>query len=58
MEEGKVGADGYVLYVDTGGGPGSIVEILQLSTGTDGLFGMIKAASVGWDGSEPLRKLG
>lgn len=58
LVEGKVGADGYVLYVDSGGGPGSIVEILQLSSGTEGLFGMIKAASVGWDGSDPLRKLG
>jgi methylmalonyl-CoA/ethylmalonyl-CoA epimerase len=58
LVEGKVGADGYVYYVDTGGGPGSIVEILQLASGTEGLFGMIKAASVGWDGSEPLRKLG
>lgn len=58
LVEGKVGADGHVLYVDTGGGPGTIVEILQGATGTEGLFGMIKAASVGWDGSEPLRKLG
>ncbi len=58
LVEGKVGADGHVLYVDTGGGPGTIVEILQSATGTAGLFGMIKAASVGWDGSEPLRKLG
>ena len=58
LVEGKVGADGYVLYVDTGGGPGTIVEILQSATGTEGLFAMIKAASVGWDGAEPLRKLG
>jgi hypothetical protein len=58
LVEGKVGDDGYVLYVDTGGGPGTIVEILQSASGTDGLFEMIKAASVGWDGSEPLRKLG
>lgn len=58
LVEGKVGADGHVLYVDTGGGPGTIVEILQSATGTDGLFAMIKAASVGWDGSAPLRKLG
>jgi methylmalonyl-CoA/ethylmalonyl-CoA epimerase len=58
LVEGKVGADGYVLYVDTGGGPGTIVEILQMASGSEGLFAMIKAASVGWDGSEPLRRLG
>jgi methylmalonyl-CoA/ethylmalonyl-CoA epimerase len=58
LVEGKVGADGHVLYVDTGGGPGTIVEILQSASGTDGLFAMIKAASVGWDGTDPLRKLG
>ncbi len=58
LVEGKVAPDGAVLYVDTGGGPGSIVEILQMSSGSDGLFAMIKAASVGWDGSDPVRKLG
>lgn len=57
LVEGKVAPDGAVLYVDTGGGPGSIVEILQLSTGSEGLFAMIKSASVDWDGQQPLRKL-
>lgn len=58
LVEAKVAPDGAVLYVDTGGGPGSIVEILQMSSGSEGLFAMIRAASVDWDGSEPLRKLG
>jgi methylmalonyl-CoA/ethylmalonyl-CoA epimerase len=58
LVEADVGADGGVLYVDTGGGPGTIVEILKPATGSDGLFAMIKAASVDWDGSEPLRRLG
>jgi hypothetical protein len=58
LVEGRVDPDGAVLYVDTGGGPGSIVEILQPATGTLGLFEMIKAASQGWDGSEPVRRLG
>ena len=56
--EARVGDDGAVIYVDTGGGPGSIVEVLQPATGTLAVFAMIKAAGVGWDGSEPLRKLG
>ena len=58
LVEAKVGDDGAVLYVDTGGGPGSIVEILQPASGNDALFAMIKDASVGWDGRNPVRKLG
>lgn len=58
LVEGRVDPDGAVLYVDTAGGLGSIVEILQPATGTEGLFAMIKAASQGWDGSEPVRRLG
>ena len=58
LVEGRVGDDGGVIYVDTGNGPGSIVEILQPASGSDSLFLMIKNASVGWDGSNPVRKLG
>ena len=58
LVEADVGEDGGVLYVDTGGGPGSIVEILQPASGSGEMFAMIKAASVDWDGSEPVRRLG
>ena len=58
LVEGKVGADGAVIYVDTGGGPGTIVEVLQPATGTEGVFAMIRDAAKSWDGSEPLRRLG
>jgi methylmalonyl-CoA/ethylmalonyl-CoA epimerase len=58
LVEGKVGDDGAVIYVDSGAGAGSIVEILQPASGSESLFAMIKAASVGWDGSNPVRKLG
>jgi methylmalonyl-CoA/ethylmalonyl-CoA epimerase len=54
----KLSEDGAVLYVDSGGGPGTIVEILQPASGSEGLFAMIKAASEGWDGSDPVRRLG
>ena len=47
-----------VIYVDPGEGPGSLVEILQQDPDGPDLFGMIKAAGEGWDGSEPLRRLG
>ncbi|MGY6550837.1 MAG: VOC family protein [Erythrobacter sp.] len=52
-----------VIYVDPGadngsGGPGTLVEILQQSSDGPDLFGIIKAASVGWDGTEPIRTFG
>jgi len=58
LVEAQVGEDGAVLYVDRGGGPGTIVEILQPASGSDDLFAMIKNANVAWDGSDPVRKLG
>lgn len=56
--EAKVGADGAVLYVDSGGGPGGIVEILQPASGSKALFAMIRDAARDWDGGDPIRKLG
>jgi catechol 2,3-dioxygenase-like lactoylglutathione lyase family enzyme len=57
-QEGKVTGGGEVIYVDTGGGPGTLVEILQPGPGSRGFFSMMRDAARGWDGSEPLRRLG
>jgi methylmalonyl-CoA/ethylmalonyl-CoA epimerase len=57
-QEGKVAGGGEVIYVDTGGGPGTMVEILKPGPGTRDFFAMIREAARGWDGSEPLRRLG
>lgn len=61
MVEGKFGAS-EVIYVDpgpdAGGGPGSLVEILQQDKSGPDLFAIIKAASVDWDGTEPVRRFG
>ena len=46
------------IYVDTGGGAGSLVEILQPSPDFDGLFTMMREAARDWDGSDPVRSLG
>ncbi|MDP3673800.1 MAG: VOC family protein [Novosphingobium sp.] len=54
---GKFGG-GNVAYVDPGSGPGGLVEIIVPGEGGPELFAMMKAASVGWDGSGPVRKLG
>jgi methylmalonyl-CoA/ethylmalonyl-CoA epimerase len=58
LVEGKVGDSGEVIYVDAGGGPGHIIELLQPMAGSEGLFDMMRDAARNWDGSEPLRKIG
>jgi len=45
-------------YVDTVYHPGTMVELIQPDAGMRGLFGMIKTASVGWRGEDPVRRLG
>ena len=57
-QEGLVPGGGEVIYVDTGGGPGTMVEILKPAPGGREFFAMMREAARGWDGSEPLRRLG
>ncbi|MBX3707823.1 MAG: VOC family protein [Pseudomonadales bacterium] len=45
-------------YIDTVGHPGTMVELIQRDAGMRGLFDMIRAASVGWQGEDPVRRLG
>jgi len=58
LVEAKVGDDGGVIYVDSGGYPGGIVEVLQPASGSGALFDMMRAAAKDWDGSDPVRKIG
>ena len=46
------------FYVDTGGGPGTMVEILRPSPDFLGLCDMMRDAARDWDGSDPIRPLG
>jgi len=57
-QEGTVPGGGEVIYVDAGGGPGTLVEILKPGPGSRGFFAMMRQAAVGWDGSDPFRRLG
>ena len=57
-QEAVVPRGGEVIYVDTGAGPGSLVEILKPVPGTREFFKMMREAHRNWDGSEPLRRLG
>lgn len=58
LVEGTVGDSGAVIYVDAGGGPGNVIELLEPMKGSEGLFAMMRDAARDWDGSEPLRILG
>ena len=52
-------ADGIAgVYAETGGGQGSLLEILKPNRAILDSFAHIRSLSVGWDGSEPVRRLG
>lgn len=57
LQEGSL-PGGEVIYVDTGGGPGTIVEVLKLpEVGLQG-FARMREAARAWDGSDPVRGRG
>jgi catechol 2,3-dioxygenase-like lactoylglutathione lyase family enzyme len=58
MQEARMPGGGEVIYVDTGGGPGTMVEILQSGPQTAPFFAMMRDAARGWDGADPIRRLG
>jgi methylmalonyl-CoA/ethylmalonyl-CoA epimerase len=57
-QEARVPGGGEVIYVDTGGGPGTMVEILKTAPGGREFFAMMRDAAKNWDGADPVRKLG
>lgn len=58
LQESKLPSGGSVIYVDTGGGDGTILELLEMPPENLQGFEMFKDASKDWDGSEPFRPLG
>jgi catechol 2,3-dioxygenase-like lactoylglutathione lyase family enzyme len=57
-QEADVAGGGAVIYVDTGAGPGSLVEIIQLPQSSLDGFAWMREQCRQWDGSDPVRKLG
>lgn len=49
-------------YVDTdrlpGAHPGGMIELIERGPAIEGFFDMVRRASVGWDGRDPVRRLG
>lgn len=52
------GGAGAVIYVDTGGGPGTVIEYLQIVAAARQGFTMMREAHRNWDGSDPIRGRG
>ncbi|MCG2840546.1 VOC family protein [Sandaracinobacter sp. RS1-74] len=48
---------GGAIYVDTGGGPGTMVEMVQLAPEGHARFAMYRDAARGWNGADPVRDI-
>jgi hypothetical protein len=56
-QSGHVGKDGRFVYFLTESHPGTVVELSEISGAKGEFFKQIKAASVAWNGSNPIRKI-
>jgi methylmalonyl-CoA/ethylmalonyl-CoA epimerase len=54
MYDGRAG-DTHWSYVETGGGPGTILEMIQHAPPSRALMTMVRDAARNWDGSDPIR---
>ena len=53
-----VGIGGKAAYLDTFSALGGFIEVIEITPGIESLFNRIYQASVGWDGSDPVRQPG
>lgn len=52
---GEVGENGRFIYFDTEYHPGTVIELSEVAGPKGKLFDLIRAASIDWDGSDPVR---
>jgi hypothetical protein len=52
---GEVGERGRYVYYETETHPGTVIELSEIAGPKGRLFRMIREASIGWDGSDPVR---
>jgi catechol 2,3-dioxygenase-like lactoylglutathione lyase family enzyme len=52
------GPDGRFVYFDTGGHPGTVLELSEISGPKGAFFAHIRKAAQDWDGRDPIRRLG
>jgi hypothetical protein len=56
--EGQIGGEqGRFVYFDTEAHPGTVIELSDISGSKGPLFEYVRKASVGWNGTEPIRRL-
>ena len=46
------------VYVEPPAGTATVLEIMELTPGTEGLAALVRQAAQNWDGSDPIRPLG
>lgn len=52
---GEVGRQGRFVYFDTEYHPGTVIELSEVAGPKGRMFDLIREASIGWDGSDPVR---
>lgn len=52
---GAVGENGRFVYFDREAHPGTVIELSEVVGPKGRLFDLIREASIGWDGSDPVR---
>lgn len=52
---GEVGTNGRFCYFETGIHPGSVIELSEVKGPKGKMFRLIREASEGWDGKDPIR---
>ena len=52
---GEVGARGRFVYFETEYHPGAVIELSEVEGPKGRMFDLIRNASIGWDGSDPVR---
>jgi catechol 2,3-dioxygenase-like lactoylglutathione lyase family enzyme len=53
--QGEVGERGRFVYFDTEYHPGTVIELSEVAGPKGKMFDLIREASIGWDGSDPVR---
>jgi hypothetical protein len=56
--QGRVDGSIRFAYYDTFDALGGMIEVMEKTPEVEGLFEIIRAASVDWDGTDPIRQLG
>jgi hypothetical protein len=58
IASGRVALGGRCAYLETGTRLGALVELIEITPSVEQFFAMIQAAAQGWDGSDPVRRMG